>query len=481
LERIAVGSVVVSGDAEGLAFAGCARQAALVRAGEVSPRELVELYLERIDRLNPRLNAFREVFGDEALSGAAEAQRRLRTGDQAPLLGVPVAIKDDVDIEGKVTACGSRAHGPPATADSELVRRLRAAGAIPIGRTTASELMIWNFTETEAFGTTRNPWDLGRTPGGSSGGSAAAVAAGLVGVATGSDGLGSIRIPAACCGIFGLKPQRSRVSWAPLREAWHGLGVLGPLTRRVADAALMLDVIAGNVRGDPPGPPPAARSFAEAARTAPKKLRVAVSRRVPPPVLAGVERQAAEAIDSTAELLRSLGHDVREHEVSYGTTFVHASIMMFRGVHDAAHAMARPELLEPRTKAVARLGALIPPGLLATMRAREKALTAGLGRVFGDHDVVLAPVLTRPVIEVERWRGRGAIWTLLGAAAFTPFTGPWNAAGNPACAIPTFDAGGIPLGVQLVGRPNDEGTLLALAAQLEAETGWSDRRPPCGT
>src|SRR3984893_17228396 len=195
-----------------LAYAGIVKQAQLIAAGEVSSRELVDLYLERIARHNPDLNAFRVVLAERARLEAQQADARRGEGSERPLLGVPIAVKDDIDVAGEVTAWGTNAHGGPADADAEVVRRLRAAGAVVIGKTNVPELTIWPFTETATFGATRNPWDLQRAPGGSSGGSAAAVAAGLIGAALGSDGAGSIRIPAAWCGLFGLKPQRGRVS-----------------------------------------------------------------------------------------------------------------------------------------------------------------------------------------------------------------------------------------------------------------------------
>ncbi len=228
-----------------LAFAGIARQAELLRAGEVTSAQLVELYLTRIERINPRLNAFTDVFADRAREAAAAADARIAAGEQAPLLGVPVALKDELEIEGLVTQHGTRAYSEPSTTDSAQWRRLRDAGAVLLARTTLPELAIVGFTETEAWGETRNPWGTGHTTGGSSGGSAAAVAAGLVGAASASDGGGSIRIPAANCGLFGLKPQRGRVSQAPLAQHWLGLTSSGCVSRRVADTALWLDVVAG--------------------------------------------------------------------------------------------------------------------------------------------------------------------------------------------------------------------------------------------
>ena len=228
-----------------LAFAGAARQAEMVRAKEVSPTELVELYLERIARVDPELNAYRVVLADGAKADAKRAEERLAKGDDAPLLGVPVAIKDNVDYAGEVTTHGTAAYGEPATEDGLVVRRLREAGATILGKTNLPELAIYGFTESPTWGATRNPWDTSRTCGGSSGGSGVAVAAGLSAIAHATDGAGSIRYPAAYCGLFGLKPQRNRISLWPDREHWHGLSVSGCVSRTVTDTALYLDVMSG--------------------------------------------------------------------------------------------------------------------------------------------------------------------------------------------------------------------------------------------
>ncbi|HET7508359.1 MAG TPA: amidase family protein, partial [Solirubrobacterales bacterium] len=259
-----------------LAFVGAARQAEMVRGGEVSPKELVQLSLDRIARLDPELNSFRKVFAEKALLEAEQAEARVAAGEERPLLGVPIAIKDEVDVVGEVNTHGTDGFSEPAKADSEMVRRLREAGAIIVGLTLLPELAICGFTESATYGVTRNPWNPQRTPGGSSGGSAAAVAAGLVPIASAGDGAGSIRIPAASCGLFGIKPSRGRASLAPLTEGWRGMAVLGSVSRNVLDSALWLDIISGgSSEAEAPAPPD--RPFVESAQTPPGKLRIAYS------------------------------------------------------------------------------------------------------------------------------------------------------------------------------------------------------------
>ncbi|MGI8557850.1 MAG: amidase [Solirubrobacteraceae bacterium] len=464
-----------------LAFAGIARQAELIASGEVSPRELVELYLERIDRLDPQLNAFRCVYRERALSEADQAVARRGAGDeQRSLLGVPIAIKDDADVAADVTAYGTSAHGGAASADSEVVRRLRTAGAIVIGKTHVPELMQWPFTETATFGATRNPWDPTRAPGGSSGGSAAAVAAGLVGAALGSDGAGSIRIPSAWCGLFGLKPQRGRVSLAPRPEAWHGLSTFGPIARTVLDAAVFLDAAAGTAAIDAVSLPPEPRAFADAARAAdPGKLRIAYSTAVPQGVFPRLHPDWREALESTIELLRSLGHEVEEHDPEYGADAIPSLLARYlRGIHDDGSELPHPERLERRTRSMMRLGGAIPRALVGRLRARELDLARRLNAPLRTCEVLLTPAAAQPAPAVGRFESRGALWTLNAVASLVPFNGPWNVTGQPAASVPAgFDSRGMPLAVQLVGRPAAEATLISLAAQIEAARPWAEARP----
>ncbi|MGH2955803.1 MAG: amidase [Solirubrobacterales bacterium] len=464
-----------------LAFAGAARQAELVRSKQVSPSELVDLYLERIDRIDPQLNAFRVVMAEKARAEAKRAEERLSAGEQGPLLGVPIAIKDDRSehVEGESTTHGTATWDQPERSDSELVARVRRAGAIIIGKTLLPELAIHGYTESQTFGITRNPWNPERTTGGSSGGSAAAVTAGMVPIAHASDGAGSIRYPAAHCGLFGLKPQRDRVPINPPGH-WLGLSVNGCVSRTVADTALFLDAVTAAGSWSRSAPPPPERPFAESASTAPGKLRIAVTVKPPraaaPPLLGEESRRVVE---ETAELLRSLGHEVEWRDPEWGGVGNQIPARYLGGIAEDVDETPDPSRLEPLTRGYGRLARVIAPGWARRRAVRlEGADRERIGRIFDDHDVLLTPMTAGPPFEHGRFSKRGALRCLLGESRFYPYAVAFNHTGQPAAAVPAGRSSeDLPLAVQIVGRPNDESTLLSLAAQLEAERPWADRRP----
>jgi amidase len=459
-------------DPRDLAFAGAAEQARMLAAGRISAPELLELYLDRIARLDPQLRSYRVVLADSARQEAGVAQDRLNAGERLPLLGVPIAIKDDVDVAGEVTTYGTAAHGSAPTQDADVVRRLRAAGAVILGKTAVPEMMIWSFTETVTFGATRNPWNTDYTPGGSSGGSGAAVAAGLAPMALGSDGMGSIRIPSTWCGLFGLKPQRDRVPLAPHDDAWNGLSVNGPIARTVLDAALFLDVTAKDPVPD--------GGFVTAATRQTGRLRIALSTKVPPPLMARVGKAQRAAVVEAGALLRELGHEVIERDPDYPPNAVaHALSRYFRGVYDDVKALPHPERLDARTRAVARIGGLISERRMTAIRGAESIVAERIQSIFDDVDVVITPGTATGPSRIGASQKRGAVSTLTLVAARVPFQAMFNVTGQPAAVVPWgSDANGIPTSIQLVGRPFDEATLLSLSGQIEKARPWTHRRPP---
>lgn len=467
---------------DALAFAGAGTLAALVAAGDVSARELVELSLARIDATQPLLNAFRCVRHDAALREADAIDRARRDGESLPLLGVPVAIKDDMDLAGEATAFGCDGDFAPRSADGEVARRLRAAGAVIVGKTTTPELGQWPFTEGPAFGATRNPWAPGHTPGGSSGGSAAAVAAGLVPVAVGSDGAGSVRIPAAWTHLVGVKPQRGRISPWPEREPFHGLTCIGPLARTTLDAALLLDVLAGSRPGDLHRPPAPGEPFVRAAQRDPGRLRIALSLRIPfSAAPARLDAAVRSRVLWIAGVLADLGHDVQIADPAYGligASFIPRA-MNGLGVW-ADDRVEQPERLDERTRHAIAVGRRLRP-LLGAARALERPLRRQVGRIFRDFDVVLAPTTATPPPAIGAIDGLGGWATDRVMVAACPYAWPWNVLGWPAVNIPAgLTDEGLPVGAQLLGRDGAEPLLFALAAQLEAVEGWAELQPPVG-
>ena len=468
-----------------LMFRPATELAAMVRRGEVSSRELVEISLERIGQLNPKLNAFVDVDGERALATADQ----IGAGDERPFAGVPIAIKNNRAVAGLRTTIGcSLLERNVSHHDSNVSARLKGAGFVIVGSTTLPEYGILPVSEARLFGPTRNPWDLERTPGGSSGGSAAAVASGMVPLAHGNDGGGSIRIPAACCGLVGLKPSRGRISAAPERgEAVFDVD--GVLTRTVADTAAVLDVLAGYEPGDATWAPPAPEPFAAAAAREPKALRIAMST-TPSLADAIVDPLCAGAVADAAQLLRSLGHDVQEVEVPWqipglselfgGVFSIHiATQIIYSGM--VAGREPTPEDMEPMSWAIHQMTKQIDSVHGLAMEIQLQALTRQLVAFLAPYDALLTPALAeRPLpLGTLDTAAEDPMSTFTRSGYFTPFTPIFNASGQPAISLPLYQGeDGLPLAVQIVGRPADEATLLSLARQLEAAVPWATRRAP---
>ena len=447
-----------------------------IAAGELTAAAAVEASLERIERRNPGVNAFSVVLAEQARSDAARLDaERAAGGPVGPLHGVPVAIKEEIDVAGCVTTFGGRGNSTPAAEDGEVVRRLRQAGAVVVGKTRMPEFGQWPFTESVDGGITRNPWDRTRTPGGSSGGTAAAVALGMVPVAIGGDGGGSIRIPAACCGLFGLKPTRGRVTSHPAPHLWWALGTTGPLTRTVLDSALVYDVIRGNVGSDLFTAPEPDTTFIAAAGSTPGRLRVGWSVK---PAIRGV-RPAPEhvaAVEETARVLSGLGHEVREVDPDYPDATLAFVPQFFGGVRAECDVVEHFDRLERRTRQVFRLGSWVSRAVIDRAMAAGERIAARTNRVFDDRqgvDVLLTPTIGPRPRKVGVLDRGGPVSAALKSQPMIAWTALWNVTGNPAASVPTgLAADGLPVGVQLVGRIGEETTLLALAAQLERTRPW---------
>jgi amidase len=463
---------------EELAFAPALELAAMVRAGEVSPSELAELYLERIERLDPQLNAFVTVDADGARAAARAAGTEAA---EAPFHGVPLPIKDLHETAGLRTTYSTKAYADNVPAfDQAVVRRLREAGFVVLGKTNSPELGTIAQTESELNGACRNPWDTRVTPGGSSGGAAAAVAAGLAPAAHGSDGGGSIRTPASCCGLVGIKPSRGRVSPAPYGSGLLGLGTSGPIARTVRDAAALLDAMAGYEVGDSYVAPEPERPFLAEADGEPGRLRIAIT--VEPPVQVPVDPECAAAARETADLLVSLGHDVVEATPPWQRDDLLPHFVRVWQVGPATVGIDDLSLLEPINRALAEDARETPSPDAALSVLRLQAFVRELVAFWADVDIVLTPTLALPPVPIG-WRFEDTDGDPRLAFArqtlFTPFTPLVNVTGQPAVSLPLhWTPDGLPVGVQLIGRPFAEAVLIRLAAQLEQARPWADRRPP---
>ena len=470
-----------------LMFRSAGELAGMVRSGAISAQELVQSSLERIELLNPELNAFVEIDGERALATAA----KIGPGDQRPFAGVPVAIKNNRPVAGmRLTYGCALMEGFRCDYDHNITRRLRDAGFVIVGTTTLPEYGILPTSEARIFGPTRNPWNLERTPGGSSGGAAAAVASGMVPVAHGNDGGGSVRIPAACCGLVGLKPARGRISAAP-ELGDSSLGIDGMLTRTVADTASILDVLAGYEPGDATWAPPPSEPFAAAADRDPGRMRIAMTK-LPPVPAATVDPVCAGAADSAAELLRSLGHEVIEVDPPwqqdglselFGVVFSSQIALSIAYSGHVAGRVPTADDMEPMSWAIFSMISKLGTIEAQTASVRLQGYARRLVSWLADYDALLTPALAeRPLaLGTLDTAAEDPMATFTRSGLFTPFTPVFNASGQPGISLPLFEGeDGLPLGVQLVGAPAGEGRLLALASQLERALPWAGRRAPVG-
>jgi amidase len=448
-------------------------------AGELGAVELLDATMERIEASQGTLNAFRLLRPEAARAEAVEAERRLAAGERLPLLGVPIAVKDDMDLAGEPTAFGCSGPFEPRLRDGAVAAKLKAAGAVIVGKTNTPEVGLWPFTEGEAFGATRNPWSLDHSPGGSSGGSAAAVAADLLPAAVGSDGAGSVRIPAAWTNLVGIKPQRGRISTWPEPEAFNGLTVIGPLARTVGDAALLLDALSGNLPGDLHTPQPPPEPFAAAVARPPGPLRIGLALNVPfSGAPARLDPQVRRAVEGLAVALEDLGHSIEPIDLPY-RLWAGASIMprSMAGVAEWVERVPHPHLLDARVRESARIGRILRP-LLRAAHLAEGVGRRAVGRVFRRFDAVLAPTTAQPPLPIGACRGLGSWETDKTIVAACPYAWPWNVLGWPAVNVPAgLSDEGLPIGAQLLGPDSSEGRLLSLAAQLEEVERWFERRP----
>jgi amidase len=458
-----------------LAFLPAVDQAELIRRRQVTPVELVDLYLERIDRIDPALNAYVTVCAEETLTAARAA------ADQAPgrpFHGVPIPVKDLTETAGIRTTFSCRAYADYVPdRDVAVVGRLREAGFILLGKTNASELGSLAVTDSRLNGPCRNPWDTTLNAGGSSGGAAAALSAGLCPVAHGTDGGGSIRIPASCCGVVGLKPARGRISRAPY-AGFEGLPTDGPIARTVRDAAALLDAMEGYDAGDPWWAPPPERPFVQEVGAPPRRLRIAVT--TEPPVEVPVDSACARAVGEAAELLAGLGHHVEEAEPDWHGPELRDAFACVWQVGAALMPVEDRGLLDPVNRALVEAAEGTSSVAYAVSAVRLAAWGRRVVGLWNDFDVLLTPTLAMlpvPVgwlsaeeTDVDAFFDRGS--------RFTPFTVVANVTGLPAISLPLAWHEGLPVGVQLVGGPAGEATLIRLAAQLEEARPWADRRPP---
>jgi amidase len=454
----------------------------LMRKRELRPREAAEFFLARIEKLNPTLGAFVTITRERALADADRLEKLPRAeADALPLFGVPYTIKDLSWTKGIRTTFGSANFAnfiPPA--DSEYAARLGRAGGILLGKTATPEFGARPTTEGTFCPTARNPWNLEHTAGGSSGGAAAASASGLGPLHQGSDGGGSIRIPSACCGVFGIKTSRGRITYAPVRsEGWGGCSTTGPIARTVRDAAWMLDVMAGPALGDAYWAPPPEKPFVTAIDATPKKLRLATLAET---AFADIDPETLAAFESACQTLKSLGHSLEPIKLDLSVMMEPTSIVAIAGV--GSNEVENPDLIDPVTRFTWDAGRAIAAkdylNALNLMHNRAREIIERLA----PYDALITPSLTRPAPKLgampaaDPWKIDKNGKRVHDIYTWTAFVFPFNATGQPAVSIPMgFNKSGLPLGLQVVGRPNDEAGIIAIAAQFEEARPWKDKLP----
>ncbi|MDZ8050801.1 MAG: amidase [Aulosira sp. ZfuVER01] len=460
-----------------LAFTPALELAQLIRRREVSPLELVNIYLERIERLNPQLGSYFTVMADLAIADAqAKTEVLANTRELPPFFGVPISIKDLNAVAGVPCTYGNPAlMNNILNYDDGVVTRIRQAGFVLLGKTATSELGSFPYSEPTGFPPARNPWNLDYTPGGSSGGAAASVAAGLCAIAQGSDGGGSIRGPAACCGVVGIKPSRGRVTHAPVGDRLSGLATNGPLGRTVADAAALLDTMSGYFPGDPYWLADPQPSFLAATQTQLGELRIAFSTIVPP--LGEADANCEQGVLQTVKLLEQLGHKVEEKCPDFSGLVEPFQIVWQAGVGAAG---IPAEILQPFNRFLLMRSGSAAEYLQAV--AQMQMVSRQIVAFFHEVDVLVLPVYLHSPIRVGEWADLSPEETFQNIINWVAPCPPANATGQPAIALPVgFDSNGVPISVQLVGKPGAEETLISLAAQLEAANPWLQHRPALAT
>ena len=449
----------------------------LVLKKEIRPREVAEFFLARVEQLNPKLGAFITVTADRALSDAARLeQMSAAEGVKLPLFGVAYSLKDLLWTKDIRTTFGSKNfENWYAPADAELAVRLANSGGILLGKTSTPEFGLRPVTEGGLCPPARNPWNLEHTAGGSSGGSASAVAAGMHPVAQGSDGGGSVRIPAACCGLVGIKPSRGRITSSPAAgEGWAGLSTNGPIARTVRDAALMLDAMAGMMPGDPYAARPHTRPFVEEVTAHPKKLRLAV---INHSALGSPDGETLAALESACGAFREMGHSIEPLTLD-PAAMLGKFARVIVGASVASMNIPDPELLEPVVRASYEWGKKISAADYIRAVTGMHNTSREIIHTLMPYDALLAPTLTRPAVPIGSL-GLNPATSADEVYAWIPFTFPFNSTGQPAVSIPNgFSKSALPLALQMIGRPGDEAGLIALAAEFERARPWRDKHPP---